>query len=117
MRSQLTCVWCAQNNTFAATAFSSYGAFWMGFGMFNILDKVRRTHSLGACSVFLNAMAQQALFCCQCCKRTQLLSAKSLLAFLVQEWPGVTDNSASGRCRLASGTLIATATRPRITAM
>ena len=53
MRCQLTCVWCAQNNTFAATAFSSYGAFWMGFGMFNILLKVRCTHPLGACLVLL----------------------------------------------------------------
>ncbi|KAK9835027.1 hypothetical protein WJX81_005124 [Elliptochloris bilobata] len=28
-----------KNNTFAATAFSSYGAFWMGFGIFNIMVK------------------------------------------------------------------------------
>ena len=32
-----------QNNTFAATAFSSYGAFWMGFGIFNIMAKVCRS--------------------------------------------------------------------------
>ena len=78
MRCQLTCVWCAQNNTFAATAFSSYGAFWMGFGMFNILLKVRRTHSLGACSVFWRTgTTSRSLL--SVCKRAQLDSAKSVL--------------------------------------
>ena len=29
-----------RNNTFAGVAFSSYGAFWLGYGIFGILSAV-----------------------------------------------------------------------------
>ncbi len=32
-------------NTFAATAFSSYGGFWMGWSLYGILKSVRLIHS------------------------------------------------------------------------
>lgn len=36
------------NNTFGATAFSSFGAFWMGLGLLFILDAFAKTPFLGA---------------------------------------------------------------------
>lgn len=39
-----------RNNLFGATAFSSYGAFWMGWGLYHILAEV-------ACSLSSRAFA------------------------------------------------------------
>ena len=35
-----------RNNTFAGVAFSSYGAFWLGYGIFGILSAVSACQSL-----------------------------------------------------------------------
>src|SRR5579864_9452551 len=36
-----------RNNTFGATAFSSYGAFWMGVGILFVIDAFAKTPFLG----------------------------------------------------------------------
>eukprot|EP00959_Pyramimonas_sp_CCMP1952_P031351 657500-Pyramimonas_sp.AAC.1 len=91
----------ARNNLFGATAFTSYGAFWMGWGLYQILTAaevfpVSQSFDDGHCAyltmwgIFTSAMFLQTLYINRCVQAIFFLLA---LTFFLLAW-GTYDDDA-----------------------